>query len=330
MNKRGNILAVIPGKEEGSSMIFSKRQVRSLVLSGIPVKTFYLRSRTSLAVLLKDAIRFRKFIKEFKPDIIHSHYGTVTGFFCSMLTFKPIVITFQGSDLNYASDTGWFRNFFTHLLSHLASVRANKIICVSEKLKEKVIFGKKKITIVPFGVNLDNFKIIPVVEARNKLNLSSGKKIVLFNASNPEIKRVDIAKQVEMKLKERKNDVQFVYFTGTTGADNMAAYMNAADVLLMCSDTEGSPVMIKEAMACNLPVVSTDVGDVKERIKNVRPSFIVDRKIDAIALAIEEIFRLNQRSNGREAILEQGLTDKDNTEKVISVYQQILNADGRK
>lgn len=329
MNKTGKILAVIPGSEEGTSMIFSKRQVQSLIDSGIPVKSFYLRSRTSMIVLLKEAARFRKLIKEYKPDIIHSHYGTVTAFFCSLLTFKPIVITFQGSDLNDASDTGWFRNFFTHLLSHLASAKAKKILCVSEKLKGKIIFSKKKVTIIPFGVNIDNFKIIPVEEARNKLNLPADKKIVLFNASNPEIKRLDIAEQVEITLKERGNDVQFVYFTGTTGTENMVNYLNAADVLLMCSDSEGSPVMIKEAMACNLPVVSTDVGDVKERIQNVKPSFIVNRNIDEIAHAIEEVFSLNQKSNGREALLEQGIIEKVVTEKVISVYQQILHSGGR-
>jgi glycosyltransferase involved in cell wall biosynthesis len=329
MNKTLKILAVIPGSEEGTSMIFSKRQVKSLIDSGLQVRSFYLKSRISIIVLWKEAGRFRKFIKEYQPDIIHSHYGTVTAFFCSLLTLKPIVITFQGSDLNYATDAGWFRNFFTHFLSHLASIRAKKIICVSEKLKEKVIFGKKKVSIVPFGVNIENFTLIPPAEARNKLNLPDEKKIVLFNASNPKIKRIDIAKKVESSLKERGNEVQFIYFSGSVSPENMVNYLNAADVLLMCSDSEGSPVMIKEAMACNLPVVSTDVGDVKERIQNVRLSFIVQKNIDDFVQAIEEIFRLNQRSDGRKALLEQGLTEKDNSDKVISVYQQILNTGGR-
>src|SRR5438874_1529875 len=74
------VLAVIPGEGEGANFIFARRQVESLLAMGLSVQTFYLKSRSSPVIVLKEWLRLRRSIVEFSPDIVHAHYGTVTSF----------------------------------------------------------------------------------------------------------------------------------------------------------------------------------------------------------------------------------------------------------
>jgi teichuronic acid biosynthesis glycosyltransferase TuaC len=99
-------------------------------------------------------------------------------------------------------------------------------------------------------------------------------------------------------------------------------YMNAADCLLLTSDYEGSPTVIKEALACGLPIVSVDVGDVRDRLKGVSPSRIVGRDPVEIAAALESVLSLGERSNGPSLVSE--VSDKKIAWKIRSVYERIL------
>jgi glycosyltransferase involved in cell wall biosynthesis len=94
--------------------------------------------------------------------------------------------------------------------------------------------------------------------------------------------------------------------------------MNAADCLLLTSDWEGSPNVVKEALACNLPVVSVDVGDVRERLERVRPSVIVPRDSAEIGKAISDILKRGQRSNGRES--GNVLSSETVSRRIVSLY----------
>jgi glycosyltransferase involved in cell wall biosynthesis len=99
--------------------------------------------------------------------------------------------------------------------------------------------------------------------------------------------------------------------------------MNAADCLLVTSRTEGSPTIIKEALACNLPVVSVDVGDAAERLRGVSPSYIVKSDPKEIAAALTKVLSGRERSNGREHIV--ALSDKEIAERLCSIYAAILS-----
>ena len=103
----------------------------------------------------------------------------------------------------------------------------------------------------------------------------------------------------------------------------VAELMNAADVCLMTSHTEGSPQFIKEAMACNCPIVSVDVGDVKEVIEGVEGCHIAERNAMDVALKIEQVLIENKRTNGYEKIKNSGFEAAVVTEKIKNVYQNI-------
>jgi glycosyltransferase involved in cell wall biosynthesis len=98
--------------------------------------------------------------------------------------------------------------------------------------------------------------------------------------------------------------------------------MNAADVLVLASLAEGSPVAVKEAMATNLPVVTVDVGDAADLIGPTEGCYLVPREVDAIAARIIEVCRRGARTRGREWIARLAMADI--ARQIADVYHRVL------
>ncbi len=131
------VLFVIPGEPEGSSMVFARRQAQSLQKLGIEVACFHLRSRTSLRRLASEMVRMRATIRRFRPDVLHAHFGTVTGFFTVATSERlPVIITYRGGDLNRVPASDGTRAAFGRALSQFAALGASRIVCVSARLRE--------------------------------------------------------------------------------------------------------------------------------------------------------------------------------------------------
>ena len=322
--KKIRVLAVIPDGGNKISMIFAHRQINSLKASSVDIGVFMLKSRTSLKSLLSDMIAFRQKLAVFNPHLVHAHYGTVTSFFCALAANKPLVITFRGSDLNPVLGENVFRSGIKHLLSQLSTLRAKHIICVSQEIKKRLRWRKDIVSIIPSGIDLSIFKPLPIKFAREQLRLSLTDRIVLFNVGkSPFVKRLDLAEQALKFVKSQIPNTRLVKLYENIDPDDMPCYYNAADCLLMTSDHEGSPNVVKEAIACNCPVVSVDVGDVRERLKGVYPSKIVKRDAAEIGRAICDIFTLNRRSNGHDLV--QDLSLKKQRDQLESIYQSMFN-----
>lgn len=307
------VLAVIPGTDCASphglardpGMIFVRRQVESLRREGVEVSTFYLASRTSLMRVLQEWRRLRMRIKETRPHLVHAHYGTVTSAVCALATTIPLVITFRGDDLNFQREACWARFALGHLLSQLSALRSARMLCVSARLRQRLWWRRQDALIVPTGVDMDLFRPQPQGKCRDLLGWQRTEKIVLFNAGwDPLTKGSDIVRAAVKVAEERIGPVRLVVTSSNVAPDDMPLYLNAADCLVLASFREGSPNIIKEALACNLPIVAVDVGDVPERLSGVHPSRIVAREPYQIGGALAEILSLGQRSNGREAVQE--------------------------
>jgi teichuronic acid biosynthesis glycosyltransferase TuaC len=323
MEKVIKILAVVPGSKNPASMIFAKDQVASINNQTVVSKIFFLNSRLSLSALFKSWMSFRREVKAFKPDIVHPYYGTVTAFFCAVSTLKPLVISFQGSDLNKTPSDGFARDFFGRLLSNLSILRAYRIICVSPGLKNNVWWQKEKAEIIPNGINVNLFVPMPADKARKHLGWSDlSEKVILFNANNPKIKRLDLAEKVINQIKKQIPNARLEVLKGGTSPREIAYYLNACDCLLLCSNSEGSPMIIKEALACNTPIASNDIGDVKERINSVKGTIITNKTPSELAGAIIKIIGLNERTNGREKLLKDGLSEEDVARRVTEIYKR--------
>ncbi len=317
-------LQVIAGDPNGSAMIFAKRESTSMRYAGVTVRHFFLRSRTSPVSLMQDFIRMRREIREFQPQVIHAHFGTVTGLFSGLVTTKPLVVTFRGTDLNPDPTLSPLRSLLGRFFSQLAGLRAQQIICASKGLKNRLWWHRHRATVLAGSVDLVLFTPRPKEEARAALGWPTDEKIVLFNAGRfPKIKRLDLAEAAIQEANRLGCPVKMMVLNGQTDPGDIPSYMNAADCLLFTSDWEGSPYVVKEALSCNLPIVSVDVGDVAERIAGVSPSCIVPRDASALGKAVADVVALGCRSNGRLAMLEN--SEQKVAERVRSIYERVVS-----
>lgn len=295
------VLAVIPG--DLSTFNFARNQVAFLINLGLDIRTFPLMSRTSLSGILKECLALRKELKQFKPDILHAHFGTITAFVCAVSNNVPLVISYKGSDLYLHPDSGPVRARIAFLISQLASLRASRIICVSRRLRDRLWWRRNCTTVIPDGVNMKLFQPRKKEDARAILGWPQNERVVVFNGNKqPRLKGMPLVKDAIKIAEAVVGPIRLVCLD--VPFELMPMCLSAADCLLLASMYEGSPNVVKEAMACNLPVVSTDVGDVSERLANVEPSRVVAHDPTAFGQAIAEILCERRRSNGRSQLAE--------------------------
>lgn len=318
------VLYVIPGHPEGNEFIFAKRQVACLESVGITSRKFFLTSRTSIRFLLHAISRLREEIEDFQPDIVHAQFGTVNGIVCMCAGASPLVVTFRGGDLNPTREVSRLRSVAGRFLSQITALRAAAIICVTDRLRSRLWWKQDKCRVIPNGVDLSKFMPMSREKARSILSWHQEKPVVLFNAGrNAEAKRLDLAMAAVEHARLHISDIQIEVLRGGTPPDRVPIYLNAADCLLVTSDWEGSPNIVKEALACNLPVVAVDVGDIQERIAGVSRSRITERSPEALSQCVVEILQENRRSNGRDNVTH--LANDVITEQILGVYRQVID-----
>lgn len=300
---------IIASKNSGNLSPFVVEQAHALQQQGVVIDYFGIVGK-GIKGYLRVLPSLRKKIKEFQPDIIHAHYG-LSGLLANLQRKVPVVTTYHGSDINVAT----VRRF-----SKIAMRLSAWNVFVSQRNVELAKIHKK-FSLLPCGIDVDNFALQDKSEARNALGWDADGKYVLFaGAFDNEVKNAPLA-QTAVKLLP---NVQLIELKGYSRQE-VATLFYAADVLLLTSFMEGSPQVVKEAMACNCPVVTVDVGDVKERLGRVQPSAIVERNPQAIASALKSVLEQDKRSNGREELLQQRLDNQSVAMKLISIYKRVIN-----
>jgi glycosyltransferase involved in cell wall biosynthesis len=321
------ILYILPIEEKSYGLPFARRQIRQVEKSqGYKVKIFYYEKRRSVFQFFKAAVKLRQLVNSFQPDISHAHYGSINGLLAGFFSRKPLVITFHGSDLNKTPSDGWLGDRMARLFSNITALTASKIIVVSPPMIKNLWWKRKGVEIIPMGTDSEEFYPIQQTEAREKLKdeFEFGNPTILFNGNNPAIKRTDIAEEAVRLLMEDFPQSRILKVEGNIEPQRMPWVVNACDVLILCSNSEGSPAIIKEAMACNLPIVATRVGDVAERIKGVYEARIVEQNPKAIAEGIKEVLILDHfKFNGRRELIRQGLDESALLRKLLKIYANL-------
>ncbi len=317
------VLYVFPGEATGSVMIFAKKQVIAMKECNVFADIFSLESRTSLGMIHREKRRFRHRLASFRPDLVHAQYGTMTAFFACLATMVPLVITYRGSDLNPAPSDLWIRSVVRRGLSQVAALKASRIICVSERLRDRLWWARGRAVVIPSGVDTGMFFPRPRSEARDELGWKPEERIVLFNAgASPAVKRLDLAQAGVSEAEKLCCPIRLIILDGTVPQMTVATMLNGADCLLVTSDWEGSPTIVQEALACDLPVVSVDVGDVRERLLGVTPSRIVRRDPLAIARGLAEVLECRAHSNGHQVI--DLVSQRNIVRRTVALYHDVL------
>ena len=317
------VLAVIPA---GRGVVYATRQVSSLANIGVQIRTFLLLSRTSPLIVMKEFMRLRREIDEFCPHVLHAHFGTMTSFVCAA-TFSttPLVISFRGSDLNGDPEGRLLRSLLGQLLSQISSLRATRIICMSGQLRDRLWWNRRRAIVIPDGVDLELFRPQPKDQARKLLGWEQGTRIVLCHGGNrPRLKGLHFIQAAVRVAEKSLGPIRLVNLDGSLPPESVPSWLNAADCLALASLREGSPNIVKEALACNLPIVTTDVGDVSQRLHQVEPSRVVRRDPTDFGKALTELLLENRSSNGREQV--ENLASTHIAGAIRSIYEGMVDA----
>lgn len=237
-------------------------------------------------------------------DFLHVQFGGIQALICSIISKRKTIITFHGTDLHGGYPKSIKRKMLSKVntfFSRIASLIAGITIVVSPSLLDFLPkIALKKTKILSTGVDYEVFTEMDMKNAREKLGLDFKKKIVLFSdISNSPVKRRDLAESAIDLLKKEKLDIDLL-FLNQQPHDLVSIYLNAADLLLLTSEKEGSPNIVKEAIAVNLPIVSVDVGDVALRCKGINNCQIVPKNIEDIAQAITIGLKYGRKDGGRD------------------------------
>jgi len=290
--------------------VFVKEQVDSLRALGLEVDVLFVNGPASRPNYLRGVLSFWHQLMRYRYDLIHAH-NTYSGVIARMQARCPVVLTFHGSE--------FYAGRLEYLFSKLIATQVDGIILVSSRLKQ--FLPRQKARVIPCGVDVHRFRPMPQQEARNHLGLPEGKKLVLFAADRRPVKRFDLVELALAALKRQMANVELVE-VGKEPPDRMPLYMNACDTLVMASDHEGSPQVIKEAMACDLPIVSVPAGAVPELIGSTEGCYLCSQAPEDMAAKLKTALERGGRTNGSERVRHLAL---DNVaRRILDVYYEVL------
>lgn len=308
--------------------IFVKTQIASIASEGVEVDTLFINGKSSTFNYLRGIFQLHSYLRRKDYDLIHAHYG-MSGIVARLQFRLPVLVSFCGDDLlgTPSKLKGLtIKSRIVACFSQILSLVVDHSIVKSRQMLHALKFQRAKMnsSIIPNGVDFAYFGPLPQAGMREELGLSPKKKYVLFPHTPYERrKRIDLAENAVSIFKQTsKEDVELIVLFHK-GQEVVAKFMNAADCLLLTSDWEGSPNVVKEAMACNLPIVSVDCGDVKEVIEKTKGCYIADRDPIDIAKKLSLVLTSPFRTNGRDHI--QHLEIHTIAKKIIDLYNQIKN-----
>jgi glycosyltransferase involved in cell wall biosynthesis len=256
-------------------------------------------------------------------DLIHAHVG-LAGLVARCQFRVPVLVTFHGHDVTgevkrsgRITLLGRFFQVSSFILARLVS----GIIVQTRDMRSAL--GVKSARVIPCGIDPDLFRPVDLREARRKLGLDLEKKYVLF-PYNPaeERKRYDVVEAAVARARKQVPELEILRALGVPN-DRMPFFMNAADVFVLASVSEGSPVAVKEALATNLPVITVDVGDTADLLEGTEGNYLVPRDVEAMAEKVVEVCRRGARSNSRESIVRRQSLERI-AEQIVDLYASIL------
>lgn len=295
-----------PTAQVPAAGIFIEQQIKGLRQIGVDVDVIFVnRLQEGMKVYAHLGKRIRAQIEHLQPDIVHVMYG---GIMAAQVTKavhdKPTIVTFHGSDLLGEPLSGWLRKCIAGYgvwSSWKAARHAKGIVVVSEVLRNALPedVDRSKVKIIPCGIDLERFKPLNQDVCRAQLGWDASHWHVLFssNAHDP-VKRPALAQAAVEAAKRWGIHAEMHLLHGVPNSD-VPIWLNASDVLLLTSLHEGSPTIVKEALACNLPIVSVDVGDVREQIQGLKGCYLALPEPGDLAAKLQFVYAGWRRTAGR-------------------------------
>lgn len=286
-------------------------QAATLREAGHEVDLFFIRRR-GVAGYISSIPRIRRKIRGGNYDIIHAHYS-LTAFAVSLAGRHRMVVSLTGSDILGLP-------LLLPLTRLFCRVRWSRVIVKTPEMRTRLRTGN--VTVIPNGVDTVVFAPGSRQEARKRLGLPD-KRIVLF-AADPARKEKNYRLAEEAVRRLGRNDTMLLPVTGVPH-DQMPLRYNAADILLVTSLWEGSVNSVKEAMACNLPVVSTDVGDVRANTEGIDGYHITSHDPAEIAEKVASALDSGTVIRARDRLFELRLDAASVAGRITELYNSVIS-----
>jgi teichuronic acid biosynthesis glycosyltransferase TuaC len=304
--------------------IFVERQVQALHETGIRCDVLYLRGYLSKGTYLLSVLLFAWLTLSARGRyrLVHVHGGEMA-LTARFFLMSPMIVTYHGDDvLGYRGDDGPItfrskvRSFIVRRQACLFAATVTQSGEMHRRLPHRV---QQSDTVIPCGVDTARFYPVERDDARRQLGWDNIERIVLFAATRPyePRKRFDLAQAAVRHAEAALGPIRLAVAENRP-PDSIPVMMNAADCLLLTSMSEGSPVVVKEALMCDLPVVATDVADVREMLEGVSPSAVCRHDPAELGAALVNVLKVDRRSNGRDQ--RPDLAQLTTVQRLCSVY----------
>jgi teichuronic acid biosynthesis glycosyltransferase TuaC len=291
---------------------FVRDLVQDLLTLGVDVDVLAFDGRRRKRAYAEAGLELRRALRRGPFDLVHAHYG-LTGAVAVSQGRVPVVVTFHGSDTGspYAPWQAWISWFVARMATP---------VFVSKDATQRL--GRTDAAVIPAGVDIEMFQPRPAAEAREALGWAkTGRYVLLPGARANPVKGAPLFDATVLKLQARMTDVVPVSLEGFS-RQKVADVMNAVDVTLMTSDFEGSPVSIKESLACTTPVVSVPVGDVPELLAGLPGCAIAPR--DPVVLAEAAMRAIERGGDSKLRTRAEGVSRRRVAERTVALYESVL------
>jgi teichuronic acid biosynthesis glycosyltransferase TuaC len=314
--------AMYPTAENPAFGSFVRTQAESLKRAGLGVEVLVLKGSNRKLIYPKGVLQLRNLLHWGSFDLVHAHYGFV-GMVARTQWKVPVVVTYHGDDLLGTVMEDGKKARWSSLVVAAGKKLAQHVdaaIVQTPEMASKL--RKSNVFVISHEVDFAVFYPTERLQARAMLGLKADRKYLLF-AANPQVpvKRFPLAKAVADWLGRRDPSIELLVISRET-QERLALYMSACDALVFPSYQEGSPNVVKQALACNLPIVATDVGDVRQVIGKTRGCYVCTPSVTEFAARLNEILSRPLRTDGRENI--RHLDSSSVSEKIIEVYERVL------
>ena len=309
------VLFVASGNKFSGLSSIVKAQADSLRRIGMHVEVFPVEGKGWLNYA-RAIIRLRQFLKKNSFQIVHSHYSFST-WVALLAGSKNVVCSLMGSDVNA-------NGFLRHLVKWSIVPFCRIVIVKSEAMKIKL--ASNKVHILPNGVDIEKFYPVCSDTSKSALNWDLNKIHILFpsDPSRPE-KNFMLLKR---SLDALDRDDFALHFLERVPHSEVNFILNASDIICLTSKWEGSPNVIKEAMACNRIILSTKVGDVPKLLQGEKGAFLTEDTIEdcknQLEAALDYYHNVSRSTNLRNRIMDLELSSKQTANKLNDIYNNIV------
>ncbi len=323
------VTGVYPTEKLPHAGTFIKSQVESLITADIEVEIIH--PKPGPVPLRYVSAILQTFLKTLTGcfDIVHGHYGL----WCLVARLQwttPVIASFLGDDLlgTVTADGGYStKGALVAGISRWLCHHVDAVIVKSEGMKKATAASGNNIFVIPNGVDFELFRPIPRMDARAALGWDQDGYYILFgNDPHIPVKNFPLAQAAIGCLRAKGISAELVVANGLPQT-TVVQYINASNALILPSIAEGSPNIVKETMACNVPVVATNVGDVLEVIGRTKGCKVCPSDPEALAAGLQEALLRTEPTTGRSDIAH--LDRMVVAEQILAVYEQITSRKAR-